>query len=98
MDVFNIINSWRNHPYYKDYLNPGCSNKEIEKLQLIAKKEFGVAIPQSFIRLLKPRSGIQINTVFFKQAENLIAENLDFESPDVIVLGNWRKCRSVHFR
>ena len=69
-------------------MNPGCSNTEIEKLQLAAKKEFGVAIPQSFICLLKLSNGIQINTAFFKQAENLIADNLDFKSPEVIVLGN----------
>ena len=77
MDVFEIIDSWRNHPFYRDFVNPGCS-----------KTEFEVAIPQSSIHLLKLSNGIQINTVFFKQAENLIAENLDFESPDVIVLGN----------
>ena len=69
-------------------MNPGCSNSEIKKLQLAAKKEFGVAIPQSFICLLKLSNGIQINTAFFKQAENLIADNLDFKSPEVIVLGN----------
>ena len=87
MDVFEIIASWRNHSFYKDYLNSGCSDGEIEKLQLAAK-EFGFTIPRSFIRLLKISNGIQINSVFFKEAENLIAENLDLESPEVIVLGN----------
>lgn len=88
MDVFEIIDSWRNDPFYKDYLNPGCSDTKIEKLQSAAKKEFGVAIPESFIRLLKISNGIQINGVFFKQAENLIAENSDFGSSEVIILGN----------
>ena len=64
MDVFEIIDSWRNHPFYRDFVNPGSSNTEIEKLQLAVKKEFGVAIPQFFIRLLKLSNGIQINTVF----------------------------------
>lgn len=87
MDVFEIIDSWRNHSSYRDYLNPGCNDAKIEKLQLAAK-EFGFVIPQSFIRLLKISNGIQIDGVFFKEAENLIAENLDLESPEAIVLGN----------
>ena len=76
---FGIIASW-----HKDYLNPECSDPEIE-IQLAAK--FGFTIPQSFICLLKLSNGIQINSGFFKKAENLIAENFDRESPR-IVLGN----------
>lgn len=83
-----MIDSWRNDPFYKDYLNSGASNTEIKKLQSAAKQKLGIAIPESFIRLLKISNGIQIDGVFFKKAENLIAENLDLESREVVVLGN----------
>jgi hypothetical protein len=40
------------------------------------------------VRLLRLTNGAQINGAFFKEAENLVLENLDVPRPDVIVLGN----------
>ncbi len=40
------------------------------------------------MRLLRLTNGAQINGAFFKEAENLVLENLDVPRAHVIVLGN----------
>jgi hypothetical protein len=70
------------------YLRPGATEAAIRKLQRDARQELGEEVPESFVRLLRLTNGVQINGAFFKEAENLVLENLDVPRPDVIVLGN----------
>jgi hypothetical protein len=70
------------------YLRPGAREAAIRTLQHDARTKLGAEVPESFVRLLKLTNGAQINGAFFKEAENLVLENLDVPRPDVIVLGN----------
>jgi gamma-glutamylcyclotransferase (GGCT)/AIG2-like uncharacterized protein YtfP len=70
------------------YLKPGASEAAIDTLQREARKDLGEEVPESFVRLLRLTNGAQINGAFFKEAENLVLENLDVPRPNVIVLGN----------
>jgi gamma-glutamyl AIG2-like cyclotransferase len=70
------------------YLRPGAGEAAIRNLQRDARKELGEQVPESFVRLLRLTNGAQINGAFFKEAENLVLENLDVPRSDVIVLGN----------
>jgi hypothetical protein len=44
--------------------------------------------PESYVRLLRLSNGMQINGAYFKEAENLVLENLDVPHPEIIVLGH----------
>jgi hypothetical protein len=70
------------------YLRPGASEAAIRNLQRDARQGLGEEVPESFVRLLRLTNGAQINGAFFKEAENLVLENLDVPRPGVIVLGN----------
>lgn len=70
------------------YLRPGAGEIAIVNLQRDARTRLGEQVPESFVRLLRLTNGAQINGAFFKEAENLVLENLDVARPDVIVLGN----------
>ena len=70
------------------YLRPGAGDTAILNLQRDARTRLGAQVPESFVRLLRLTNGVQINGAFFKEAENLVLENLDVPRPDVIVLGN----------
>ena len=70
------------------YLRPGAGETAILNLQRDARTSLGAQVPESFVRLLRLTNGAQINGAFFKEAENLVLENLDVPRPDVIVLGN----------
>jgi hypothetical protein len=70
------------------YLRPGADEVAIRNLQRDALNRLGEEVPESFVRLLRLTSGAQINGAFFKEAENLVLENLDVPRPHVIVLGN----------
>jgi Gamma-glutamyl cyclotransferase, AIG2-like len=70
------------------YLRPGAGETAILNLQRDARTRLGEQVPESFVRLLRLTNGVQINGAFFKEAENLVLENLDVPRPNVIVLGN----------
>jgi Gamma-glutamyl cyclotransferase, AIG2-like len=70
------------------YLRPGAGEAAILNLQRAARTRLGEQVPESFVRLLRLTNGAQINGAFFKEAENLVLENLDVPRPDLIVLGN----------
>jgi hypothetical protein len=70
------------------YLRPGAGEAAILDLQRDARMRLGEPVPESFVRFLRLTNGAQINGAFFKEAENLVLENLDVPRPNVIVLGN----------
>jgi hypothetical protein len=70
------------------YLNPAASDEAIAELQIAAQRHLGEDIPAAYLRMLRRTNGVQINGAYFKEAENLVAENLDVPRPEIIVLGN----------
>jgi hypothetical protein len=70
------------------HLRPACNDTTIGQLQAAAERELGEAVPESFVRLFRVTNGVQINGAFFKEAENLVLENLDVPRPEIIALGN----------
>lgn len=70
------------------HLPPKASEEAIRLMQTAAKRELGETVPDSYVSLLRIANGIQIQGAYFKEAENLVAENLDIDHPEVIVLGN----------
>jgi hypothetical protein len=69
------------------YLRPGCDEAAILQLQAAAEHALGEVFPAGFVRLLRLTNGVQINGAYFKEVENVVAENLDVPHPDIIVLG-----------
>jgi SMI1 / KNR4 family (SUKH-1) len=70
------------------YLAPKASEAAIRRMQAAAKRDLGEPIPEAYVALLRIANGIQIQGAFFKEAENLVPENLDINHPEIIVLGN----------
>jgi hypothetical protein len=70
------------------HLRPGCGSTAIRQLQAAAKRDLGEEVPAAFVRLLRLTNGVQINGTYFKEAENLVSENLDVDLAGVIILGN----------
>jgi hypothetical protein len=70
------------------YLKPAAGEAAILNLQRDARARLGEHIPDSFVRLLRLTNGAQINGALFKEAENLVLENLDVPRPGIIALGN----------
>jgi hypothetical protein len=70
------------------YLRPGCDSSAIAQMQTAARRELGEDVPDGFVRLLTITNGLQINGAYFKEAENLVLENLDVPHPEIIVLGS----------
>ena len=70
------------------YLQPGASEASIERMQAAAMRDLGSGIPESYAALLRFTNGVQINGAYFKSAENLVAENVDLSTLEVIVLGD----------
>ncbi len=70
------------------YLRRGCDDEAIADMQAAAATHLGEAVPESYVRLLRLTNGVQINGAYFKEAENLVLENLDVPRPEIIVLGN----------
>lgn len=69
------------------YLNKKASEAGLGRMQAAAKRDLGEGLPEGYVALLRLSNGVQINGAYFKEAENLVAENLDLAQPDVIVLG-----------
>lgn len=59
------------------YLAPQVSEPAIEQMQVAAKRDLGEPIPDAYVALLRIANGIQIQGAYFKEAENLVPENLD---------------------
>lgn len=70
------------------YLQPGATEAAIERMQADAQRDLGERVPESYAALLRTTNGIQINGAYFKSAENLVAENVDLSTLEVIVLGD----------
>jgi hypothetical protein len=70
------------------YLQPPASEAAIAAMQAAASRELGDAVPGGYLALLRASNGLQINGAYFKEAENLVPENLDAPREAVIVLGN----------
>jgi SMI1 / KNR4 family (SUKH-1) len=70
------------------YLAPKASEAAIRRMQAAAKRDLGEPVPDSYVALLRIANGMQIQGAVFKEAENLVPENLDINHPEVIVLGN----------
>jgi hypothetical protein len=70
------------------YLRPKASEAAIRRMQTAAKRNLSELVPDAYVALLRITNGVQINGAFFKEAENLVPENLDINHPDIIVLGN----------
>ena len=56
-------------------------------MQASAKRDLGGSVPEGYVNLLRATNGVQINGAYFKEAENLVLENLDLGRPEVMVLG-----------
>jgi len=70
------------------YLAPKASEAAIRRMQAAAKRDLGEPVPPAYVALLRIANGVQIQGAFFKEAENLVPENLDVNHPEIIVLGN----------
>ncbi len=70
------------------YLRPPADEDAIAAMQAAAARELGEALPDSYLALLRMTDGVQINGAYFKEAQNLVAENLDMPRNGIIVLGN----------
>jgi hypothetical protein len=70
------------------YLAPKASEAAIRRMQAAAKRDLGEPVPEAYVALLRIANGAQIQGAFFKEAENLVSENLDINHPEIIVLGN----------
>jgi hypothetical protein len=57
-------------------------------MQAAARRELETPVPDGYLTLLRITDGVQINGAYFKEAENLVPENLDVHHPEIIVLGN----------
>jgi hypothetical protein len=69
------------------YLRPKASDTAIRRMQVAAQRDLGEAVPDGYVALLRITNGAQINGAYFKEAENLVSENLDVLRPEIIVLG-----------
>jgi hypothetical protein len=87
-DVFEIVGHLGKDPRSGVYVKRGCGEDALRKLQAAARQHLGEEVPESYIRLLRLTNGLQINGAYFKEAENLVLENLDVTHPEIIVLGN----------
>lgn len=70
------------------HLKPKASETAIRDMQTAAKKDLGEPVPEEFVALLRISNGVQINGAYFKEAENLVPENLDVVCEEVIILGS----------
>jgi hypothetical protein len=70
------------------YLRPPADEDAIAGMQAAAARELGQVVPDSYLALLRVSNGVQINGAYFKEVQNLVAENLDTPRNGVIVLGN----------
>jgi hypothetical protein len=70
------------------YLRPKASEMAIQQMQTDARRELGEAVPDGYVALLLLTNGVQINGAYFKEAENLVPENLDVPRREIVVLGN----------
>lgn len=87
-DALKLLSELGADPENAVYLRPGASEEAIRTLQVVARKHLGEEVPEAYVRLLRLSNGMQINGAFFKEAENLVLENLDVPRPEIIVLGN----------
>jgi hypothetical protein len=70
------------------HLRPGATKEAIGEMQSAARRDLREEIPESYVAFLCFTNGAQIQNVFFKEAENIVAENTDLPLPTVIRLGN----------
>jgi hypothetical protein len=70
------------------HLRPRASEAAIQSMQKDARRDLGEPVPEEYLSLLRITNGLQINGAYFKEAENLVLENLDLSFPEIIVLGN----------
>jgi hypothetical protein len=87
-DVFETLVRLGADPMSGVHLRPASKTSAIKRMQVAAKRDLGAEIPDSFVRLLRITNGVQINCAYFKEAENIVPENLDIPRPEIIVLGN----------
>jgi len=70
------------------YLRPKANEAAIRRMQSAARRDLGEPVPEGYVALLRMTNGVQINGAYFKEAENLVPENLDLAAREIIVLGN----------
>lgn len=69
------------------FIEKPASPRAIQVMQRDAKRDLNMSVPEAYAAFLKITNGVQIENSYFKEAENLVAENLDLAYPDVMVLG-----------
>ena len=70
------------------YLAPKANEDSIQRMQADAERDLGEPVPEGYVAFLRVANGAQIEGACFKEAENLVPENLDINHSEVIVLGN----------
>jgi len=70
------------------YLAPKADEVSIRRMQEAARRDLHEQVPEAYVEFLRIANGAQINGAYFKEAENLVQENLDIRHPEIIVLGN----------
>jgi hypothetical protein len=70
------------------YVQPPATEEAVNAMQAAALRDLGERVPDGYIALLQVANGAQINAAYFKEAENLVPENLDVQRGNVIVLGH----------
>ena len=87
-NVFDRLVQLGSVPESGVYLRSACDDTVIKQLQSDAQRSLGEEVPESYTDLLRITNGVQINGAYFKEAENLVPENLDVPYSTSIVLGN----------
>lgn len=70
------------------HLKPPASDEAIRRMQEEADSDLGEPIPDDYLALLRVTNGVQINGAYFRSAEDMVPLNLDWDRPEIIVLGS----------
>ncbi|SCB38094.1 SMI1/KNR4 family protein [Rhizobium lusitanum] len=88
IDALETLIELGRNPMTGVYLNPVAEEDALDQMQVAARRDLDELVPEAYVALLRLTNGIQINCAYFKTAEDLVPENLDLESAEVIVLGH----------
>lgn len=87
-DALALLVKLGGNPDRAVYLREPASEASIAAMQGHSQRDLGEVVPEEYVALLRITNGLQINGAYFKEAENLVAENLELRHPEIFVLGD----------
>jgi hypothetical protein len=87
-DLDRLLSDLLRNPPAGVYVREPAGEVALERMQAAAMRDLCQRVPDHCERLLRATNGIQISGTYFKSAEDVVLENLDYAMPGVIVLGN----------